>query len=575
MAVKSDEPITQQGMEAVDKAGPPDGSAGSSPDPIMLEPTQAELDDWADRERKRRKAWLDGPDRRGTRRLGAPRADAAPLPAERRRPRGGDRGVDPPDGAIPARDAARRRGHVQPVLPWSRRQMGEFVQAGSRLGGPVSHGPADAVVSGSTTTRTDPGRRDVRRRREGAPPAPSAGLAADRRRRPVLPRAQRPLRARQGPARTGPHAARARGARRRLGQARPDAGDALRPAAGRVLQRAVQAAQPGSTVSRTSRSGRSCAQELGGWPEEVFDSFEREFVRRRVDRPGPPGRPGRRARPSRSRSSAPGSASSSRSDIDLMYAVTGILDWTHAFGTTQSRQVIDEFARWTADEVDYLVEARQAVVLDDNTSGDRLERIARSTASTRRRGSSRRSSSAASRSSRSCRRCARAIEGYLEALAERGLRPQPDRPPSRLEHAQPGLRVRVLPRRPPPRERLRPAGQRHRLRRLRDRRPAARPGPALADLLHVAAVQGRHRRGGPRAHALDGADERDRRGRRPPRPRSGPRRVPVRHGGRAGRGAPGPARRGRRQPVLEAGGRHAADHPGPRARSSRRACSPI
>jgi predicted unusual protein kinase regulating ubiquinone biosynthesis (AarF/ABC1/UbiB family) len=39
-----------------------------------------------------------------------------------------------------------------------------------------------------------------------------------------------------------------------------------------------------------------------------------------------------------------------------MYAVTWILDWTHAFGTTQSRQVIDEFARWTADELDYLVE---------------------------------------------------------------------------------------------------------------------------------------------------------------------------------------------------------------------------
>ena len=64
-------------------------------------------------------------------------------------------------------------------------------------------------------------------------------------------------------------------------------------------------------------------------------------------------------------------------DIALMYAVTGVLDRTHLFGATRSREVIDEFARWTADELDYLVEARQAVQLYAHASGEPYEKIAR------------------------------------------------------------------------------------------------------------------------------------------------------------------------------------------------------
>ena len=60
-----------------------------------------------------------------------------------------------------------------------------------------------------------------------------------------------------------------------------------------------------------------------------------------------------------------------------MYSTTWILDWTHVFGATKSREVIDEFARWTADELDYMVEARQAVLLYQNAQGDKVERIAR------------------------------------------------------------------------------------------------------------------------------------------------------------------------------------------------------
>jgi predicted unusual protein kinase regulating ubiquinone biosynthesis (AarF/ABC1/UbiB family) len=66
-----------------------------------------------------------------------------------------------------------------------------------------------------------------------------------------------------------------------------------------------------------------------------------------------------------------------RTDIDLMYAASRLLDWTHLFGATRSRAVIDEFARWTADELDYLVEARQAALLYDHAQGERLEQIPR------------------------------------------------------------------------------------------------------------------------------------------------------------------------------------------------------
>jgi ubiquinone biosynthesis protein len=66
-----------------------------------------------------------------------------------------------------------------------------------------------------------------------------------------------------------------------------------------------------------------------------------------------------------------------RTDIALMYAVARLLDWTHPLGATRSREVVDEFARWTADELDYLVEARQAVLLYEQARGERRERIAR------------------------------------------------------------------------------------------------------------------------------------------------------------------------------------------------------
>src|SRR3954464_3450062 len=117
-------------------------------------------------------------------------------------------------------------------------------------------------------------------------------------------------------------------------------------------------------------------QELGGEPEVVFASFEKTSfasasigqVHRATLRNGD--RVAVKVQRPRIREIL-------QADIRLMYSVTWLLDWTSLFGGTRSREVIDEFAQWTADEVDYLVEARQAVLMHDHAKGDRFEHIAR------------------------------------------------------------------------------------------------------------------------------------------------------------------------------------------------------
>ena len=117
-------------------------------------------------------------------------------------------------------------------------------------------------------------------------------------------------------------------------------------------------------------------QELGAEPETIFRAFSHESfaaasigqVHRAVLHSG---------EAVAVKVQRPGIRAILGADIELMYASTRILDWTHVFGATRSREVIDEFARWTADELDYLVEARQAVLLYQNAQGAKGERIAR------------------------------------------------------------------------------------------------------------------------------------------------------------------------------------------------------
>lgn len=116
--------------------------------------------------------------------------------------------------------------------------------------------------------------------------------------------------------------------------------------------------------------------ELGDEPERIFASFSRESfaaasigqVHKATLRTG---------EPVAVKVQRPGVRDALRADIELMYAFSGVLDLVGVFGGTSSRDVIDEFARWTADELDYLVEARQAVLLHEHAQGEPREHIAR------------------------------------------------------------------------------------------------------------------------------------------------------------------------------------------------------
>jgi ubiquinone biosynthesis protein len=56
----------------------------------------------------------------------------------------------------------------------------------------------------------------------------------------------------------------------------------------------------------------------------------------------------------------PGIAELMRTDIALMRLLSAPLDRTHLLGGTRSRELVDELARWTAEELDYTVEASNA-----------------------------------------------------------------------------------------------------------------------------------------------------------------------------------------------------------------------
>jgi predicted unusual protein kinase regulating ubiquinone biosynthesis (AarF/ABC1/UbiB family) len=117
-------------------------------------------------------------------------------------------------------------------------------------------------------------------------------------------------------------------------------------------------------------------RELGGPPEAVFRAFAPEpFAAASIGQVHRAVLPG--GQPVAVKVQRPRVRQLLQTDLALMYAVGRVLDWTRLFGATRSREVIDEFARWTADELDYLVEARQAARLYEQARGERLERIAR------------------------------------------------------------------------------------------------------------------------------------------------------------------------------------------------------
>jgi ubiquinone biosynthesis protein len=117
-------------------------------------------------------------------------------------------------------------------------------------------------------------------------------------------------------------------------------------------------------------------EELGGDPEEVFASFEHEsFAAASIGQVH--GATLHNGDPVAVKVQRPGIRRKLQADIDLMYGTSWLLDRVHLFGVGRSRDLIDEFARWTKDELDYMVEARQAVLLWEHAQGDRYEHIAR------------------------------------------------------------------------------------------------------------------------------------------------------------------------------------------------------
>jgi predicted unusual protein kinase regulating ubiquinone biosynthesis (AarF/ABC1/UbiB family) len=116
-------------------------------------------------------------------------------------------------------------------------------------------------------------------------------------------------------------------------------------------------------------------QELGALPTELFTAFEpKPFASASIGQVHRAVLP--TGEPVAVKVQRPRIRETMRADIDLMYSVTILLDWTRFFGATQSKALIDEFARATADELDYLLEARQSVLLQQNSRDEPYEHIA-------------------------------------------------------------------------------------------------------------------------------------------------------------------------------------------------------
>jgi ubiquinone biosynthesis protein len=60
-------------------------------------------------------------------------------------------------------------------------------------------------------------------------------------------------------------------------------------------------------------------------------------------------------------------------DISLMYRISGLVDATRILGGTRSRDVIDELARWTREELDYTIEAAHAKLMRENIRDETTE----------------------------------------------------------------------------------------------------------------------------------------------------------------------------------------------------------
>jgi ubiquinone biosynthesis protein len=112
--------------------------------------------------------------------------------------------------------------------------------------------------------------------------------------------------------------------------------------------------------------------ELGAYPEDLFESFDQEpFSAASIGQV-------HRARLLNGEEVAvkiqrPGIRELIGADIRAMYFLAAIVDWFHLLGVTHTRLILDEFAAWTEQELDYTIEGRHAEMLRRNQGDEGLE----------------------------------------------------------------------------------------------------------------------------------------------------------------------------------------------------------
>jgi len=115
-------------------------------------------------------------------------------------------------------------------------------------------------------------------------------------------------------------------------------------------------------------------EELSDYPEHLFASFdERPFASASVGQV-------HRAflhtgEKVAVKTQHPEAAKVIRADISLIYMIAGVLNAVRAVPKSLTRNVIDEFSRWTNEELDYRVEAKHAERLAENAADDPLEKV--------------------------------------------------------------------------------------------------------------------------------------------------------------------------------------------------------
>jgi ubiquinone biosynthesis protein len=116
---------------------------------------------------------------------------------------------------------------------------------------------------------------------------------------------------------------------------------------------------PYSEVERVIRD------ELGRAAGELFESFEAEpFGSASIGQVhGAVLHDGRRVAVKVQR---PGIGALLMCDIALMRRAAALIDRTHLLGATRTREIVDELARWTCEELDYAVEAANAIDIREN-----------------------------------------------------------------------------------------------------------------------------------------------------------------------------------------------------------------